>query len=103
MKITLKIVNETVLLHTEFEIPTLHSLFFSFRDIEECAFVRSCAQFILSKIWWSLFNVQIYIWSLFKAKINYGALMKPSEIFFFEDIINFSASLFFLAADNKKF
>ena len=27
--------------------------FFSFRDIEEGVFIRSCAQFILSKIWWS--------------------------------------------------
>ena len=27
----------------------LYIAFFSFRDIEECAFVRSCAQSILSK------------------------------------------------------
>ena len=29
--------------------------------------------------------------------------MKPSELFCFKDTINFAASLFFLAAGNKKF
>ena len=28
-----------------------------------------------------LFNLQTYIWSLFKAKKIYGAPMKPSELF----------------------
>ena len=44
----LKTENQTVLLHKEFEIPTLHSKFC--RDIEVRVFVRSCAQVILRKI-----------------------------------------------------
>ena len=32
-----------------------------------------------------LFNLQTYIWSLFKAKKIYGAPMKPSELFCFKD------------------
>ena len=34
---------------------------------------------------------------------NYGAPMKPSELFCFKDTKNFAALLFFLAAWNKKF
>ena len=44
----LKIVNLTVLLHKEFEIPSLHSKFC--RDIEVRVSVRSCTQVILRKI-----------------------------------------------------
>ena len=36
------------------------------------------------------FNVTTYIWSRFKAKKNYGAPMKPSELFCFKDIKNFA-------------
>ena len=35
------------------------------------------------------FNVQSYIWSLFKPKRNYRTPMKPSELFCFKDIKNF--------------
>ena len=41
-------------------------------------------------------------WSLFKPKKDYGAPMKPSELFCFKDTKNFAA-LFFLVACNKKF
>ena len=53
---------------------------------------------------WSsrIFNVQTYIWSLFKAKKVYGAPMKPSELFCFKDTEKFATLLFFLAACNKK-
>ena len=50
-----------------------------------------------------IFNLQTYIWSLFKAKKINGAPMKPSELFCFKDTKNFAALLFFLAACNKKF
>ena len=48
-------------------------------------------------------NVQTSIWSLFKAKKNHGAPMKPSELFCFKDTKNCAALLFFLAACNTKF
>ena len=35
------------------------------------------------------FNVQSYIWSLFKTKRNYRTPMKPSELFCFKDIKKF--------------
>ena len=41
-------------------------------------------------------------WSLFKPKKDYGAPMKPSELFCFKGTKNFAA-LFFLVACNKKF
>ena len=41
-------------------------------------------------------------WSLFKPKKDYGAPMKPSELFCFKDTKNLAA-LFFLVACNKKF
>ena len=50
-----------------------------------------------------IFNVQTYIWSLFKAKKMYVAPVKPSELFCFKDTKNFAASLFFSAVSNKKF
>ena len=50
-----------------------------------------------------IFNVQTYIWSLFKARKNYGAPMKPSELFCFKDTKNVQVLIFFLAASNKKF
>ena len=50
-----------------------------------------------------MFNVQTYIWSLFKAKKIHGTPMKPSELFCFQNTKNFAALLFFLAAFNKKF
>ena len=50
-----------------------------------------------------IFNLQTYIWSLFKAKRTYGASMKPSELFCFKDTKNFVALFFFLEACNKKF
>ena len=49
-----------------------------------------------------IFNVQTYIWFLFKAKKTFVAPMKPSELFCFKDPKNFAALLFFFAARNKK-
>ena len=39
------------------------------------------------------FNVQTYIWYLFKAKKNYRTPMKPSELFCFKDIKNVAKML----------
>ena len=47
-----------------------------------------------------LFNLQTYIWSLFKAKKIYGAPMKPSDLFCFKDTKNFAV---LLAVCYKKF
>ena len=77
----LKIVNYTVLLHKEFEIPTLRSEFFEilkFVFLSEVAHKSFWVKFsglisklkILKKSCLSprIFNAQTYIWSPFKAK-----------------------------------
>ena len=77
----LKIVNYTVLLHKEFEIPTLRSEFFEilkFVFLSEVAHKSFWVKFsglisklkILKKSCESprIFNAQTYIWSPFKAK-----------------------------------
>ena len=91
------------------------SLLTSFSFCQSC---RSCAQVILRKLYWSykqtissksqlrIFNVQIYIWSLFKAqevyfsgnkKIN-RTPMKLSKLFCFKDTRSY---YFFLVAGIK--
>ena len=81
----------------EFEIPTLHRKFFEilkFVFLSEVAHIKSfCVKFsaLISKLkilenWYlspRIFKVRTYIWSL--SKKNYGAPMKPSELFCFKD------------------
>ena len=103
-------------LHREFEISTLHSKFFEilmFVFLSKDAHKSFCVKFsglmnkrkILEKSYWRprIFNVQTYIWSLFKARKNYGAPMKPFELFCFQHSKYFEALLYFLVACNKKF
>ena len=94
--------------------PPLRSKFFEilkFVFLSEVANKSFCVKFsglisklkIFKKSYKSLriFNVQTYIWSLFKANKIYGVPMKPSELFCFKDTKNFATLLFFLVACNK--